>query len=288
MPSAKIAHLLLVHQKPGQVARLVKRLYHSNSVIFIHVDKKANLSDFTESIPPAAHIRYIKKRESIRWGAFSMVRATLSSFKEIINYDKHFDFIDLRSGADYVLKPINEIHDYLSKHKGRSFIAFEYPNSPWLVEAHKRVNTYQLIDYDFKGKYFLQKLVNRITKRRDVPMDMELSGGSQWFTMSIDHVKYCLAFVTRNPAFVRFFKHTWIPDELFFHTILVNSVYSESIVNDNHLYVDWSENKFNPKVLTSANFEHLIASNKWYARKFDITVDESLLDKLDDQINNLL
>jgi len=281
MPSAKIAHLLLVHQSPDQVARLVDRLQHRDAEIFIHVDKKADIAEFKARLPPTAQIHYIRKRTSIRWGAFSMVRATLSAFREIIDHAKDFDFINLKSGSDYVLKPADLFHAYLSEHLGKSFMEVHGPGSPWLNEAYTRVSTYQLIDYGFKGKYVLQRILKHVVSRRKLPFGMALSGGSQWFTMSTAHIRYCLEFVRQHPRFARFFKHTWIPDELFFHTILINSPYFGDIINDNLVYVDWSENRFNPKVITADDLSRLIESGKFFARKFDNKLDDNVLDLID-------
>ncbi len=90
-------------------------------------------------------------------------------------------------------------------------------------------------------------------------------------------------FVRRNPRFVRFFEHALLPDELFFQTIVMNSPLVETVVDDHLRYIDWSVDP-GPAVLRAADFDTLIASGSLLARKFDDTVDATILDLLDAHI----
>ena len=68
---------------------------------------------------------------------------------------------------------------------------------------------------------------------------------------------------------------------MFFQTIIMNSKYGAKVCNDNLRYIDWSEGKNNPKVLTKDDFSLINSSNKLFARKFDSNVDEQVLDMID-------
>ena len=45
---------------------------------------------------------------------------------------------------------------------------------------------------------------------------------------------------TTNPDYVRFFEHVFVPDELFFQTIIMNSPLRDTVENDDLRYLDWS------------------------------------------------
>ena len=63
----------------------------------------------------------------------------------------------------------------------------------------------------------------------------------------------------------------------------MNSPYKNSIVNNNYRYIDWSLGGSNPKILTEKDFQALCKSEMLIARKFDIKVDQTILNKLDEK-----
>jgi hypothetical protein len=90
-----------------------------------------------------------------------------------------------------------------------------------------------------------------------------------------------------NPAFVNFFKYVDIPDEMFFQTIILNSPFKESVINDNLVYIDWENpNPSYPRTFVKTDFEILVSSSKLFARKFDVSRDADILDMIDQKILN--
>ena len=79
---------------------------------------------------------------------------------------------------------------------------------------------------------------------------------------------------------MRFFERVLIPDELFFQTLIMNSPLRETVVNDNLRFLDWSREPA-PAVLGVHDLDRMIESGKLFARKFDVTVDADVLDRLD-------
>src|SRR5690606_245907 len=130
-----------------------------------------------------------------------------------------------------------------------------------------------LTDISFKGKHIIERLINTFPSYRKIPLGMELVGSSQWFTIALHHVKYILKTIEEHQDIQRFFRYTWGADEFFFQTILYNSPYRHEIVNDNLRYIDWSESRPSPKILTTDDFDLLRNSGKFYARKFNQRID---------------
>lgn len=230
-------------------------------------------------------VYFIRHRTSIKWGGYSMVEATLTCFKEILDANIPCDFINLISESDYPLTSQNAFIDFLANHIGKTFMEYEREGSAWWEEAQYKVRQYHLVDYGFRGKYMLERWINKIVPTREIPLEMELVGRSQWFTIYTEHVKYMLDFLAENPKVKRFFKHTWGPDEMVFQTILFNSRFRDDLINENLRYIDWSEGKPSPKTLTSKDLNLLKSSGKFYARKFDENIDGEVLDKLDSDID---
>jgi len=279
--TVKVAHLILAHRNLGHLERTVAKLSHRDATVFIHLDAKAPLDSIVTKLAGSGQAILIKNRVNVKWGAFSMVMATLRAFEEILSHSQDYDFINLLSESDYPLADAQTFHDFLASHKGYSFVEYEQDGSPWIENAQTKVYRYHLVDYRFPGKYYLQDVINFLTPRRKMPLGLELVGRSQWFTMSSKHVKHVLEFTAQHPRVVRFFRHTWGPDEYYFQTILFNSIHRGHLVNDNLRYIDWSEGKHSPKTLTAADHHRVIQSGKFFARKFDVSVDSAILDKLD-------
>lgn len=281
----RVAHLLLVHKSPCQVGRLVKRLQHPSASIYIHVDGKAPIEPFRNAIleTGVSNVEFITDRYCINWSAFSMVEATLSSLRHIATIEK-YDFINLMSGEDYPLKSPLQFHTFLSNHRDKSFMEFQKPGDEWWEEAQIRFRRYYLNDFTLKGQFFLEKVVNKLTRPRKHPKSTVIVGKSQWFTLAVPHLMYILKNEKKLRYLKRFFKYSWAPDEFFFQTLLYNSPYREKIINDNLRYISWDNGKSSPKILTAEDLPVLKASGKFFARKFNTDIDRGVLDRLDEWI----
>ena len=126
-------------------------------------------------------------------------------------------------------------------------------------------------------------LAKIVPVRRSLPANMEIFGGSAFWCLSRDCVEYIDDFLRQNIKFVRFFKYVRIPDEIFFQTILLNSPFHDLLVNDDKRYISWpSHPSHHPEILKKHDFERFINTENLFARKFDITVDTDVLDKIDE------
>lgn len=275
----KIAHLILAHTSPEQLARLIRALEYKDHWIFVHLDKKAELSEFLP-LTASLHVVFISERVHVEWGAYSVVEATICGFRAIVNSGEHFDYVNLMSGEDYPLKPPPKVHQFFEDNAGKNFMSFESIFFEW-TEAIPRLRKYHLTNYQFPGRYLSQKLLNFMLPQRKMPQGLELMGRSQWMSLTLEVVRYILQFMDSRPEVVRFFTFTWAPDEIIFQTILFNSPFRFSLVNDNLRYIDWSERLPSPKVLVSGDFKALRASDKLYARKFDLAKSSEILDRID-------
>jgi len=278
----KIAHLILAHSQPAQVARLVKTLAHSDAYFFLHIDKKVPVSAF-EEVLPKERVYFVEKREAVGWGAYSIVQATVNGLAQIASSGLDIGYINLLSGSDYPLKRADEIHGFFQEHNGKSFMEFESVTQQW-TEAVPRLTQYHLTNYHFPGKYLVQKWMNKLLPARTMPDNLVAVGRSQWMSLSMDAAKHILAYLNAHREVVRFFKHTWAPDEIIFQTILYNSGFRDKMVNDNLRYIRWEEGKASPETFTAQDKDALLNSGALFARKFDMNKNPEILDYLDKKI----
>jgi hypothetical protein len=259
---------------------LINSLWHEDADFYIHVDAKSSIDPFL-IFPQKSHVHFIKKREKVYWGAYSIVQATINGLKEILNSGTSYDYINLLSGQDYPLLNVNLIHRFFFDHPGKAFMEFYSVKNDW-QEAIPRLQKYYLSNYPFRGSYLLERVMNFILPERTLPNHLVPVGRSQWFTISSVHAQYIIDYLKRNKNVGRFFRFTWGSDEIIFQTILFNSGYREDMVNDNLRYIDWSEGMASPKVFTIKDVLTLQNCGKLFARKFNITIDFSILDYLDE------
>jgi len=280
----KLAHLILAHANAGQLLRLIDKLSHPDTHIYVHLDKKTDISAFVR-LKEIPNVFFVQKRKRVHWGAYSIVEATLSGFEDILASSIKYDFVNLLSGADYPIKSVTEISNFFNANTGKAFMEY-YPVLDVWKEAIPRITEYHLTNYHFFGKYLVQRLMNVLLPKRKLPLSMVAVGRSQWFTITGEHVEYIVKFLRKNPIVSRFFKLTWGADELIFQTILYNSPYQKDMINNNLRFIDWSAGGVSPKTFVAEDVQSLITSDKLYARKFGTLSNDPALDVLDQHISN--
>src|SRR6202012_648075 len=244
----RLAHLILAHDKPAQLERLVKRLAHPDADIYIHIDGKIDMALFAAlDLPEGAN--FIKNRVAIRWADFSMMTATLSSFEEMMASGKEYSHLNLLSGHDYALKNPEVVHKFLFANQGKTFMRYRSVADEW-QESMSRFTLYHLGDYNFPLKFRLQWVMNKLLPPRKLPNGMRAYGFSQWLTITPECAQYVINFMKNNPKVKRYFRMVWAVDELLFQTVLMNSPLKDKVVNDHLRYIKFVPRANNPNTLT--------------------------------------
>ena len=275
-----IAHLILTHKNPAQLERLLKNLDHPNFDFYIHLDRKTPLEPF-EYLAARPNTTFLQNRAAVYWADFGTIQATLNGFREIAI--GQYDYINVISGQDFPLKTADHIYTYIAERKGAEFITCESIEGPW-KEAARRVQTYSLINWRFPGRFRLEKLVNLIlpTPRKFPIPDHKSVGRANWFPLSPDAIRYSLDYLDKHPELIRFYKWVWGADEFIFSTILYNSTFRPKIL-DNLVFVDWPvRHHGHPNIIPSGHLPVLQATDKLFARKFDMNTDPAIFQLLED------
>lgn len=282
----KIAHLIMAYKNSGQVERMIKAMDHPNFHFYIHLDLKIDIKEF-EYLKQIERVTFISNRVLCNWGGFSFVRAIISSLSEILQKNEAYDFINLMSGQDYLIKPAEDLYEHYTKNPGKCFISYDQdPNALWWKDAASRAELYHFTDLNFKGKYFIQSIFNKYLPKRSFPLSIPLYGSSDssWWTIPSDCAAYIVDFMKNNPRLERFMQYTWGSDEFIIATIIMNSPFKDNVINNNLRFISWESGRPNPRILTDNDFELIKQSDKFYARKFDNRVNVEILDLLDEFI----
>jgi len=274
-----IAYLILVHRYPNQFKRLFRAILHPANYYLVHVDKRSGvglqteIQDFLSGFANAS----LLKSQSILWGGYSMVDTELRGIEELLKISSEWEFFINLSGQDFPLKSQTHIQDFLSRNIGNDFISVAN-------QSKLRPDTLSRIE-----NYFTE-FANRILR---IPIKrLYLRGvtphiGSQWMILSR---KFC-EFVSYSPEverFKRFYRHTFIADEGFFQTVIMNTNYKGTIVNDDKRTIVWvpiGTIKLRPRDFTSKDADFLMASQGLFARKFDEIVEGGILSILESNLS---
>ncbi|SEB09126.1 beta-1,6-N-acetylglucosaminyltransferase [Pedobacter hartonius] len=282
----RIAHIILTHKNHAQLARLIERLRHPQSDFYIHVDAKVPSDDLKE-LQGLPNVIFIKNRIECNWGGFTILKAIFNSITEVFASGIKYDFINLLSGQDYPITSPQHIYDFLNQHMGKNFISYDAShNSEWWKTATDRYEKYHFTDLSFKGKFFAEKVLNMVMPARKFPEYTEMYGGnkSTWWTISAECAAYLNEKFNNSPQLIEFLKYCWGTDEFVIPTLIMNSPFKDQVVNDNLRYIDWSEGNANPKVFDLSEFENIRNSKMLFARKFDLSHDQNILNKIDQEL----
>jgi Core-2/I-Branching enzyme len=270
-----IAYFILLHRFPEQFKRLFKAIYHPNNHYLIHVDRKSSTSFFNEiemflrNFPNT----YLMESKNVVWGGYSMVQSELDGMNYLLGLNLNWDFFINLSGQDFPLKSQAYIHDFLAMNSKSSFLkiadqATERPDTMNRVE-----NYFEKDDTGFPKMSYKRRFLRDVTPYI----------GGQWMILTRD----CCEFICKSSEVKRFedfYLHTLIADESFFQTVIMNTSFSGTIINDDKRAIIWIPDgtiKLRPKTFTKADLDFLLTGDNLFARKFDENVDSSILRSLE-------
>ena len=276
-----IAYLILVHRYPGQFKRMFKAIYHPLNHYLIHIDKTSgheiseNIQHFLTSYPNASML----KPEKALWGGYSLVNIELRGMAQLLKISKDWThFINL-SGQDFPLKPQEFIRQFLKKNSGKEYIRA-------LDQAQARPDTMHRVHdvcFEVGARIFRPKISRKFLKGVTPYI------GTQWMIVSR---KFC-EFVSgskESERYKKFYRNSFIADEGFFQTVMMNNDCHGDIVQDDLRFIDWVSDgdiKLRPRTFTSADTKQLISSHNLFARKFDATEDDVVLNDLELHLSGL-
>jgi hypothetical protein len=266
------AYIISAYKRPDLLARLVRRL--GDAPIAIHIDRKSDIFDQVKSYVGGLPNVTLLPRHVCHWGLIGHVDASLEGMKWFRGTDRQYAV--LLTGQCYPVKPPAEIERDLNDLHGRSIIeTIRFPVPKWM-------------QYENGGYTRLDRFHLKIGRRprprwiklwnRRPPYGLHPHGGNGYWCLSRQAIEYILDYVAAHPGLRRYFRTTFVPDEMVFQTILANSPLKDTIVSADVHYIDWSCGGPNPVVFEHKHLPDVLASGAWFARKFD---DHGVLDALD-------
>jgi len=248
----RIAYLILAHDQPAHLQRLVERLAAPGVAFFVHIDAKADLNAFAGL---AHSVTFCKRRVNGAWGDISLVKATLELMKIATAEPGRFDRYVLLSGACYPLQTPAYIAAFLEAHPETEFIeTFALPDTTY-GKTLERISRVSIRKSKPLGRYRwpLQHFLNRVLPPRDYRKVLtgDLVTGSQWWCLTDAAVRHVLDVTARAPRVYRYCKLVDCPDEFYFQYILWNSRF-QSNISHSLTFTRWTPGKTGPDMLDAS------------------------------------
>ncbi|WP_293309566.1 beta-1,6-N-acetylglucosaminyltransferase [Pedobacter sp. UBA5917] len=259
-----ITYIILAHKNPRQLQRLVNVLSSAEVNFVIHVDKRADITDFMRVFTDLDFEKtfFLEQRCESAWGSFELVQAVLNALGFIRSALPSTDRIVLLSGQDYPIKSNLHINKYLAANPDGIFMEYDpVPYKNWKGGGQDRFPLYAEISEQIK-----------------------FYGGSQWMSFPLQVAEIILDFLAVNPDFIRYFKLVRIPDESFFQTLLLNcgnGFVNKNLINHNLHLIKWEYPYAHPKYLGEEYLDMMKKSKFLFARKMEASRPSKVLDRID-------
>ena len=282
-----VCFLVLAHQHPLQVARLVNRLREQGACVALHIDRKVNV-DFHQQLRERLHDQgrdlIWAKPVSVAWGTWSLVEATLNGLGGIADSGQTFDYVYLISGADYPIAPVGDVEAFLHRNAGHEFIeSVDAERERWVTRGFQceRYAYRHWVSYRKSPRFHLWSVAfqQRFGLTRRFPEGYRPHLGSQWWALTWST---CQAILERaaDPRLKAFFRTTAIPDELFFQTMVRSVVTDQTLIDGRHLTLYEFSDEGAPVVYYNGHERYLLRQPFFFARKLSPFADR-LRDEID-------
>ncbi len=276
----------------AQLERLIDRLDRTFFKIYIHVDTRSKEIGAEEIEKLRALQCNVSSIYPIRWGSLTHLWA-LTHLIKLALQDDDIDYIHLISGQDY---PVADISTFRSKCDGRVFL--DYIHLIEQSEAYHDYFRYDLFYYlnarsRVLGRIYrvinplslsLQKRL-KVRRRKFGPLRYDqIHKGLVW--MSLPRV--AAVHVTQSSAaknFLHAVRFSYIPEEIYFQSLLLNSGLKGLIVREKLRYQDWQRKHGSiPAIIDDNDVEKVLGSGALFARKVTSKYSASFIERIDSTI----
>ncbi len=270
-----IAYFLLVHRYPAQFKRLFIAIYAPGNLYVVHVDKSSGTElakDIATFLSPYQGVEILEAEDAL-WGGYSLVDAELRGMERLLEMnDRWTHYINL-SGQDFPLKSQDYIRQFFAANPGKQFIRA-------LDQRKERPDTMNRVSHLFvqeNGKMTATGVPRRYPTG-DTPFI-----GTQWKAVTRSFCEY----VCHDPhveRFKAFYRGSFIPDEAFFQSVIMNSGDQGIVMNDDLRMIDWvpdGDIKLRPRNYDTKDLVELQRSTDLFARKFDAEQNTEILSLLE-------
>lgn len=270
---AKIAFILLCHKDPDAIIAQAERLTAAGDCMAIHFDKSANpvaYQQIRNALDDNPNVAFARRRIKCGWGEWSLVQATLYAMEAAVDEFPRATHFYMLSGDCMAIKSAEYAHDFLDGQEVDYIESFDYFASDWIKTGMKEDRLiYRHLFNERNNKrlfYASYEMQKKFGWTREIPSDLQMMIGSQWWCLRRRTVEWVLDFCKSRRDVMRFFKTTWIPDETFFQTLVRHLIPSDEIDSRTLTFLMFTDYGM-PVTFYNDHYDLLLSQDFLFARK---------------------
>lgn len=268
----RFAYFIMIHHLPQQFEWLMNAIYDPNDLFLVHVDLKSRLGikkgrrgvmrEVRRICDGKPNVRLLRSRFT-NWGGWSLSKILLDAIRIALRWDADWRYFVNLSGQCYPLKPLRTIKQEVATAEEAVHVEMlpiaELPADDWHHNAHPMLET-PLRAFILPG-------------RKRPPEDFSLTHkGSQWTVLPRSFCEWAVAApVTRR--ITSYLRGLLLSDELVMQALVENGPYRDRLASHYGREILWP----GPKTMTEQDLPMLERSPAWFARKFNLQTDVSVL-----------
>lgn len=277
---AKIAFILLCHKDPDAVIKQAERLTATGDYMSIHFDASAKREHFQRiraALKDNPNVTFARKRIKCGWGEWSLVQATLNAAQAAVEAFPRATHFYMLSGDCMSIKSAEYAHRFLDAADVDYIESFDYFESDWIktgMKEERLIYRHFFNERNHKRLFYASfNLQRKLGIKREVPADLQMMIGSQWWCLRRRTIEWVLDFTRRRRDVMQFFKTTWIPDETFFQTIVRHLVPEAEIETRTLTFLMFTDYGM-PVTFYNDHFDLLLSQDFLFARKISVEAEE--------------
>ena len=270
---ANIAFILLCHKDPDAIIRQALSLTAVGDYIAIHFDASADAAAFKTiqtALGDHPNVTFARKRIKCGWGEWSLVQASLYAVEAAVEAFPRATHFYMLSGDCQAIKTAEYAHAYLDRFECDFIESFDFFESDWIktgMKEERLIYRHYLNERNNKWLFYKSlELQKRFGLSREIPEELEIQIGSQWWCLRRNTIEAILEFIKSRPDVKRFFSTTWIPDETFFQTLVRHLVPEQEIECRTLTFLMFSDYGM-PVTFYNDHFDLLLSQDFLFARK---------------------
>lgn len=312
-----INYILLAHNQPELLYRIISKLEHPNSFFYVHIDKNSDILPFKEILKDINNVYFLSnhQREEGLWGGFGIVKASISAMRKIVEQNRS-GYTVLLSGQDYPIQDNLKIKSFFKNTQCNFIESNPMPLKKWYYGGMDRLTEYRINlsskRYDYvkipsiwDSKFYNLKNLEKcyaliirnmsdklklLIKKRKAPYHILPYAGSQWWALPFNTISKILKFIDDKPNFIKYHQHTLLSDEIFFQSIVEHLKLQDNTmeIKNSITYINWTKkNTTLPVTFTTDDKDELAEAAKsfLFARKFNLDTSSTILDWIDSNLH---
>ena len=321
-PAPRVAYLITTHKNPAQIDRLVRAVRRGSphAPIVVHHNYEDSYLD-PELFADLDGVHLVRNERPLEWGDWSLQQRVLDALRWALAHVE-FDWLVLVSGQDYPLQPLAAVEEYLRTTPYDAVFAhrpvergeeawrrynFRYYRLPFSLGRAPRAGEKggsgggrgrpgpkdRLARWLLHGqslvtlKFMPGGLASRVGVRywrTPFGPGLRCYKGAAWLTVRRTALERAIAFVDAHPLLVAHYRRTIIPEESMLQTVLANDPQVRTLDRTLRFVVWDPAGEGSPRVLGMDHLDAVLASGRYFARKFDPATDAEVLDRLDEAL----